>query len=85
MINLDYLNDKTFAKKIFAEKFNFVHEKLGFQVLENAIILPYKATVNGQRSKDGWGFGGIVDCNGTYLRRSFVNSGAGEGYTPPPE
>ena len=82
MINLDYLYNPAAAKDAF-NKNCFLDKKLGFQIIENGTILPYETIINGQYSKDGWGFGGIVDDKGKFVRSSHVYSGAGEAYTPP--
>lgn len=86
MVNVEYLYNPTDAVKNYLDKSLFLDEKdekLGFEVVNNGTILPYKKTIDGKYSQDGWGFGGIVDGSGNYLRRSFVNSGAGQAYTPP--
>lgn len=82
MVNLDYLYNPDAAKPYFDKNF-FVDKKLGFQVIENGMILPHKDTlVNGIWT---WGKGGIVDGKGEYIKRSHVVSGCGSIYTPPPQ
>lgn len=69
--------DKFFNQNHFSEK------KLNFRIIENGTILPHKhLVVNGQWT---WGFGGIVDSNGNFVKSSFVNSNAGAAYTPEEE
>lgn len=82
MTNFNYLYNPNAAKNIFSKK-RFVDKQLGFSVIENGTILPYKKKVNGKTTKDGWGFGGIVDSNGEYIKNSFVHYGVGESYSPP--
>lgn len=41
-----------------------------------------KKTLNGKSNKENWGFGGIVDDNGNFIKSSHVNSAAGAGYVP---
>ena len=84
MNNVDYLYNPEAAKPLLARNF-FVDKKLGFQVIENGTILPYKKTINGMRTRDGWGYGGIVDSTGEYIRTSHVESGIGSSYPPPPD
>ena len=83
MTNLDYLYNPEAAKAHFTKNY-FVDKKLGFSVIENGIILPHKKIPNAQTTaRKFWGAGGIVDKNGTYFKRSFVNNGDGKYYTPP--
>ena len=83
MVNLDYLYNPAAAKNIFGKK-RFVDKPLGFSVIENGTILPYKKTIDGKTDKTGWGFGGIVAGNGEYIDSSFVLSEGDKSYTPPP-
>lgn len=82
VINLDYLYNPDAAKEFFSKNY-FIDKKLGFSVIENGMILPYKKIVDGKLSKDGWGFGGIVDSEGEFVRGSHVHSSIGESYIPP--
>ena len=83
MVNLDYLYNPAAAKKNFGKK-HFADKKLGFRVIENGMILPYKKTIDGKTDKTGWGFGGIVDSEGEFIKSSHVFSGAGKYYKPLP-
>ena len=81
MVNLDYLYNPEAAKPLFDKNY-FVDKKLGFQVIENGTILPYK--------DDGLGglagaLGGISDHTGKFIKSSFVMDirRDGRGYTPP--
>ena len=82
MVNIDYLYNHAAAKKHFTVN-RFVDKKLGFQIIENGTILPYKKIIDGKFSKDGWGFGGIVDGKDKFIESSFVYAGCGLPYTPP--
>jgi hypothetical protein len=82
MTNLDYLYNPDDAKKYFTKNY-FLDKKLGFQVIENGTIIPYKKIIGGKGTPDGWGFGGIVDDEGKFIKSSHVVSGAGSIYTPP--
>ena len=82
MVNLDYLYNPDAAKKALNRNY-FSDKKLGFQVIENGTILPYKdVIVDGKRRV--WGYGGIVDSNGEYIKSSHVRGDLGASYTPPP-
>ncbi len=83
MVNFDYLYNPAAAKSLFNRNY-FVDKKLGFQVIENGTILPYKKMIDDKSTKDGWGFGGILDSSGNFIKSSHVQDGAGESYTPPP-
>ena len=83
MVNLDYLYNPEGAKKFFNKNY-FLDKKLGFQVIENGTILPYKHFIDGKTTADWWGYGGIIDGNGEYIKNSHVHSGAGGIYNPPP-
>lgn len=81
MTNLDYLYNPAAAQKFFNENY-FIDKKLGFRVLENATVLPYKdMSPNGAWN---WGGGGIVDSNGEFIKNSHVHFGIGKIYLPPP-
>lgn len=82
MINLDYLYDSAAAKS-FSDKKRFIDKKLGFQVIERGTILPYKKTIDGKGTADYWGFGGIVDNEGKFIKSSHVACGFGSYYPPP--
>ncbi|MBR4904275.1 MAG: hypothetical protein IKZ53_06360 [Selenomonadaceae bacterium] len=82
MVNLDYLYNPDTAKPQFDRNY-FLDKKLGFQVIENGTIIPYKKIVDSKKTPDGWGFGGIVDGEGKFIKSSHVVSGAGSIYTPP--
>ncbi len=80
MVNLDYLYNPDAAKHVFGKNF-FVDKKLGFSVIENGTILPYKRTPLGGLIG---ALGGIVDSSGKYIRRSFVGLFRSDrGYPPP--
>ena len=82
MTNLDYLYNKDAALDVF-NKNHFMDKKLHFKIIERGTVLPHKHLyVNGQWT---WGFGGIVDERNEFVKDSFVNSGAGEAYTPTEE
>ena len=79
MTNLDYLYNPEAARERFDKNY-FIDKKLGFQVIKNGTILPYK--------DDGHGgligaLGGIVDSNGNYFPSSFVSNSRNRHYTPP--
>ena len=79
MTNIDYLYNRDAVKDTF-DKNNFVDRKLHFRIIERGTVLPHKHMyVNGQWT---WGFGGIVDRRGEFLKESFVHYGAGAAYTP---
>ena len=83
MTNFEHLYNPD-AGKIHIETNRFFDKKLGFQVIEHGTILPYKKLIDGKTTADYWGFGGIVDKNGEFVKSSFVHYGAGSSYTPPP-
>ena len=82
MVNLDYLYNPEAAKPHFSKSF-FSDKKLGFQVIENGMILSHKDII--VDGKWTWGKGGIVDNQGKFIKGSFVHRGVGGMYTPPPE
>lgn len=83
MVNIEYLYNPDSVRKRF-EKNYFIDKKLGFRVIENGTILPYRKTINGKTNDDGWGFGGIVDDKGEFIQGSHVHYGINGAYTPPP-
>ena len=54
MVNLDYLYNPAAAKKYFDKNY-FIDKKLGFSVIENGMILPYKKTVDNKLTTNGLG------------------------------
>ena len=79
MTNLNHLYNKEVAETFFDVNY-FVDKKLGFQVIENGVILPHKDVfVNGTWT---WGSGGIVDNNGTFVKGSSAKSDVGKAYVP---
>ena len=84
MVNFDYLYKPEAAKAHFAVN-HFLEKKLDFKVIENGMILPHKNSIPGLPRKDWFGFGGIVDSNGEFIKESSVHTGVGAGYTPSPE
>ena len=79
MDNFDYLYNPDAAKDRFSKNY-FVDKKLHFRIIERGTILPHKdMCVNG---KSTWGFGGITDKRGEFIKSSFVHSGVGSAYTP---
>lgn len=83
MVDLSYIYDKKLSDENYVSKKHFVDKKLGFQVIERGMVLPYRKSVKGYPHKP-WGYGGIVDENGEYIP-SYINNGSGAGYTPPHE
>ena len=81
MTNLDYLYNKE-AVKLFFNIERFVDDKLGYQIIEQGTILPHEKIIDGQRTKDGWGYGGIIDKNNKGIASSLVHLGAGSFYIP---
>ena len=82
MINLDHLYNKDAAADFFGKN-HFVDKKLHFQIIERGTLLPHKEVfVNGRWT---WGFGGIVDRKGEFIKNSFVHYGVGGAYTPTEE
>ena len=83
MVNLDYLYNPNAVKDIFDENY-FVNKKLGFQIIENGMILPHrKIKVKGEWS---WGVGGcIVDSTGKFIPTTSAKTEVGEAYIPSPE
>ncbi|MBQ6758522.1 MAG: hypothetical protein IJP42_05480 [Selenomonadaceae bacterium] len=77
MVNLDYLYNPDAAKPHLGKDF-FIDKKLGFQVIENGTIFPYKA-VQGSI----WGIGGIFDSEGKFISSSFLREGYQAKVTPP--
>lgn len=82
MTNLDCLYDSNTAREVFDEN-RFIDKKLGFQVIENGMILPQRSTGDDGKTKGGGGYGGIVDSNGEFVKESFIHYGTGGKYTPP--
>lgn len=82
MTNLDYLYNPAAAQEFFG-KDHFVDKVLHFKIIERGTVLPHKHMyINGRWT---WGFGGIVDQRGAFVKSSFVHEGAGEAYTPTEE
>ena len=82
MINLDHLYNKDAVADFFGKNY-FVDKKLHFQIIERGTLLPHKEVfVNGRWT---WGFGGIVDRKGEFIKNSFVHYGVGGAYTPTEE
>lgn len=80
MVNLDYLYNPAAAKPHFNKNY-FLDKKLGFQVIEQGTILPYKNTPVGGLIG---ALGGIVDSNGKFVKGSFVSpADSNKAYTPP--
>lgn len=70
-----------YNKEYFGDKLNENHlynKELHFKIIKNGTILPHK-DVSGL-----WlnGFGGVVDENGKFVKRSFIHMGTGDAYTP---
>ncbi len=80
MVNIDYLYNPDAAKAHFSKNC-FVKKELGFQVIENGMIIPHKQGISGY---EFWGGGGIVDGKGQHLSNSFVHQGWGTSYVPSP-
>ncbi|MBQ9441574.1 MAG: glycosyltransferase family 61 protein [Selenomonadaceae bacterium] len=75
MTNYDSLYKKNYyGEKLFENHFS--KKELGFQIIENGTILPYKPLENSV------GLGGIVDAEGNFIKESFIHRGAGNSYTP---
>ena len=75
MTNYDSLYKKNYyGEKLFENHFS--KKELGFQIIENGTILPYKPLENSV------GLGGIVDVEGNFIKESFIHRGAGNSYTP---
>ena len=82
MVNLDYLYNPEIAKeKGYFDKNYFSDKKLGFRTIENGTILSHKRLPE----KDWWGFGGIVNSNGEFIKSSALRDGYCKTYTPPLE
>lgn len=81
MVNLDYLYNPAAAKPYFDKNY-FVDKKLGFQTVENGMILPYKPFVTGVWN---WGGGGVVDGTDKYIKGTYIKSEINGAYTPPRE
>ena len=78
MVNYNGLYNKEF----FGETLNqnhFHNKKLHFKIIENGTILPHKA-IGGTD-----GFGGLVDAQGNFIKRSSLHNGIGDAYTPTAE
>lgn len=82
MVNLDYLYNPAATKPIFDRDY-FIDKKLSFQIIENGTILPYQRMVDGKRTANDWGFGGIIDRNEKLVNSTHVYAGIGLSYTPP--
>ena len=82
MVNTDYLYNPDGLKDVLNKNY-FLDIKLGFQVIENGMILPHKD----MRVPGKWNFGlvGIVDSKGEFIRSTSVHYGTGGAYNPPPE
>ena len=76
MTNFDYLYNPNAAKRFFGKN-HFVDEKLGFQVIENGMILPCRYFPN--EPKVG---GGVVNGEGLIIDGTFVHRRAHIAYTP---
>lgn len=83
MINLEYLYNPAAAKPYFDKNY-FVDKELGFQVIENGMILPNKKFPTENTTDKIWGFGGIVDQNNNYIKGSFVMEDKKKRNYPPP-
>ena len=70
MVNLDYLYNPDAAKPYFDKNY-FVDKKLGFNTIENGTILSHKR----QGERDWWGFGGIIDDKGQFIKSSCLRDG----------
>lgn len=81
MVNIDYLYNPDAVKDSFNKNY-FLDKKLGFQVIEHGTILPYQRIIDGKSTTDGWGYGGIVDNEGKFVKSSHVVYGVGSYYTP---
>lgn len=84
MTNLDYLYNETPGKRRFTFNY-FVDKELGFKVIERGVALPYIKRFNFRNSKGHWGFGGLLDSEGNFIKSSFVHSYVGEPYMPSKE
>lgn len=83
MTNLDYLYKPDAAQRFFNFS-RFVDKKLGFQVIEHGMILPYKKfNDKGEHGQAGWG--GIVDAEGKFIKESHIHTGTGGAYDFPSE
>lgn len=81
MVSLDYLYNPEFLKPYVDENY-FNDKKLGFQVIEKGIVLPFKPHPNYSGTN---ALGGIIDSNGTFIKGSHIyDYKIGRGYTPPP-
>ena len=84
MVNINYLYNPNAAKPRLTKN-RLSDKKLGFQVIENGMILPYKY----ENRVSGWSWknflGGIVDSQGEFIASSSVHYGTGGMYTPPQE
>lgn len=77
MVNLDYLYNPDTARKAIRTNY-FLNKKLGFQVIENGMILPLFIDEN-ERS---YPWGGIVDSNGKMVNSSCFLYGLGRNCPP---
>ena len=79
MTNIDYLYNLDAAKNFF-DKNRFVDKQLNFRIIKRGTIVPYVSVVeNGRRI---WEFGGVVDGDGRFIKRSVGKFGADDLYTP---
>ena len=74
MVNFDYLYSPSDAKTVFERNY-FVDKALGFNVIENGMILPYREILNDNKKISE--AGGIVDNNGEFIKSSSLRYGRG--------
>ena len=82
MNNFDYLYNPAAAKNTY-DKDYFVAGKLGFQIIERGMILPFKRLSTAKTPSERLDCGGVVRDNGEYVKGSFIHHGIGAGYNPP--
>ena len=81
MVNFDYLYNPAAAREALNKNY-FLDKKLGFQIIENGMILPHNHTDDD--GKWTWvGLGGVVDSEGKFVKDSYVHHGSFKTYTPP--
>lgn len=68
MVNIDYLYNPEAVKGIMNKNY-FNDKKLGFQVIDKGIVLPFKPHPNYSRTN---ALGGIIDNNGTFVKGSHI-------------